>query len=225
MPQGTCLSHVAAGQHGAVLHLRAVLHDEVVGDDPVTDVYGTLPAAHQRTVLQSSRTLYLAAGSHVHVLDVARIDDGTAFGDASALAAHLGGIPRSEFLEATYQPGTVAVHGHHVCLVGGEVVVDGDLTSSCLVEDSYLSTVAEGGPAIHQDDIDILDEAVILDVVVGYVVLDVLYAAVVAHRDIVERGMVDARMLLYASRHLETLLKPADAAGAGEVHVLNVLEL
>ena len=53
----------------------------------------------------------------------------------------------------------------------------------------------------------------------------VFYAAVVAHRDIVERGMIDARMLLYASRHLETLLEPADAAGPGEVYVLNVLEL
>ena len=79
--------------------------------------------------------------------------------------------------------------------------------------------------SVHQNDVAVLYEAVLLDVVVGNVVLYVLYAAVVAHTDVVQCGMEYAAMLAYASWHEEGLLELAQTACAGETHFTHVFQV
>ena len=108
--------------------------------------------------------------------------------------------------------------------MGRHAVMDGDLAAARLIEDSNFHAVAERGGTITQDDIDILDEAVVGDVIVGNVVLNVLDATVIADGDIVERGAEDAGMLVDAARHLEALLEGTDADVAREAGITDILE-
>lgn len=118
----------------------------------------------------------------------------------------------------------MAVEGFEVCLVGRETVVDGDFASAGLVEYGDLYAIAEAGGSVADDNIDVLDEAVVLNVVVGDVVLDVLDAAVIADGDIVQRGMEDAGVLMDAAGHFETLLETSQMDFAGEACGTDVLQ-
>lgn len=84
MAEGAGLAYVDAGEHGAVLHGGTVLDDEVVGDDSVADVYGSFAAAVEGAVLQTSGAFDLRIRAHVHILYVARIDDGAVVAYGSA---------------------------------------------------------------------------------------------------------------------------------------------
>ena len=89
--------------------------------------------------------------------------------------------------------------------------MDGHLAAARLVQHGHLHTVAEAGGAVAKDDIDVLDEAVVGDIVVGDIVLDVFDAAVVADGDVVQRGVEDARVLVDTAGHIEALRETADA--------------
>ena len=66
------------------------------------------------------------------------------------------------------------------------------LTPARLIEDRDLDAVAEGRLAIDEDGIDVADEGLFTDGVVGDIVIDVLDAAVVADLDIVQVGIVES---------------------------------
>ena len=57
--------------------------------------------------------------------------------------------------------------------------------------------------------------------VVRDIVLHVLYAAVVPYRDIMQRSMVEPRMLLHPSRKRKFLSERAEPYVAGEAHGLH----
>lgn len=59
-----------------------------------------------------------------------------------------------------------------------------------LVQYIYFRSVPEGCFAIYQDNIHVLYKAIIADVVIGYIVLNVLYNNVVANLTIVDDGIV-----------------------------------
>ena len=73
-----------------------------------------------------------------------------------------------------------------------ELVVAQHLTPARLIEDGDLDAVAEGRLAIDEDGIDIADEGLFANGVVGDIVIDVLDAAVVADLDIVQVGVVES---------------------------------
>ena len=66
------------------------------------------------------------------------------------------------------------------------------LTPARLIEDGDLDAVAEGRLAIDEDSIDVADEGLFADGVVGDIVIDMLDAAVVADLDIVQVGVVES---------------------------------
>jgi hypothetical protein len=79
--------------------------------------------------------------------------------------------------------------------------------------------------SVHQDYVAVLYEAILLDIVVSNVVLDVLYAAVVAHADVVQCGMEDAAMLAHATGHKEGLVELAQAACAGKAYTMHIFQI
>ena len=72
------------------------------------------------------------------------------------------------------------------------MVVAQHLTPARLIEDGDLDAVAEGRLAIDEDGINVADEGLFADGVVGDIVIDVLDAAVVADLDIVQVGVVES---------------------------------
>ena len=164
-------------------------------------------------------------GAYVDVAYDVGVDDGAVGGDVAAVAGAAGGVGEGHLSESLDEAGTVAVHGCHVGFVGCELVVDGDFASAGLVEDGDFDAVAEAAGAVDHDGVDVFDEAVVADVVVGYVVLDVFDAAVVADVDVVEEGSVDAAVFLHASGHVEVACEAADVADAGETYLAYVFEV
>ena len=100
-----------------------------------------------------------------------------------------------------------------------EVIVAQYLTSTCLIEDGDLYSITEGRLAIDEDGIDIADEGLFADGIVGDVVIDVLDAAVVADLDIVQVGIVEPRVLGDATREVKRLLEKPQAHPAREVGI------
>lgn len=201
MLEGAGLSHEATCQRGAVLYAAAILDDEIVGNYTVAYVYGGFHSGHQRTVLQAACPLYLGGGPHVDVLYVARVHYGAVCCYGATCAGPFLGACHGHLLHVPHQHGAVAVHGSDVCLVRRQAVVYGHLSAPCLAKYGNLGPASETCFAVHQDYVAILYETILLDVVVGNVVLYVLYAAVVAHVNVVQRGMEYAAMLSHASGH------------------------
>ena len=86
----------------------------------------------------------------------------------------------------------MAVDRHEVGLVRRELVVAQHLTPARLIEDGDLDAVAEGRLSVDEDGIDVADEGLFADGVVGDIVIDVLDAAVVTNLDIVQVGVVES---------------------------------
>ena len=105
----------------------------------------------------------------------------------------------------------MAVKRHDISLLGGEAVIDGDFTATGLIEHRDLHAVAEGRLAVADDDIDIFDESVVSDAVIGNIIVNALYAAVVTHFNVVKRNMVQSGMLFHAAGELELLVKGSKA--------------
>ena len=116
----------------------------------------------------------------------------------------------------------MAIEGLQISLMSCEAIMDGHLAAARLVQHGHLHTVAEAGGAVAKDDIDVLDEAVVGDIVVGDIVLDVFDAAVVADGDVVQRGVEDARVLVDTAGHIEALRETADADVTREAGVTDI---
>ena len=223
--EGACLSHEAPCQRGAVLYAAAVLNDEVVGNDAVSNVYGRLQARHQRTVLQSPGAFYLAARPYVDILYVSRVHYGAVCRYCATVACPFCRVCRNHILYALYQHRAMAVHGSDVCLVNRQTVVYGYFSPPGFAKYGNLCAATKTCLAVHQDDVAVLNEAILLYVVVGNVVLYVLYAAVIAHADVVQCGMEDTAMLAHATRHKEGLVELAQAACAREAYFAHVFQV
>ena len=104
----------------------------------------------------------------------------------------------------------MTVERHDICLLGGEAVIDGYFTAPGLVENRNFNAIAERRLAVADDDIDIFDESVVSDAVIGNIIVNSLYAAVVTHFDVVKRNMVQSGMLFHASGELELLVKGSE---------------
>ena len=158
-------------------------------------------------VLEPACTFDLAALPYLDVLDVARVDDDGARTDGAHGGCHRRDIVADETAHPADKLGPVAVERHDIGLLGGEAVIDGDLAASGLVQDRDLDAVAERRLAVADDDIDIFDESIVPDAVIGNIIVDTLDAAVVTDLDVVQGDVVQSGMLFHASRKLELLVK------------------
>ena len=103
-------------------------------------------------------------------------------------------------LHAGYQFRTMTIERHDVGLMGRQLVVDENLATTRLIEYRDRCTIAECRFALHQQDVHILNEAVMADIVVSDVVTDILDAAIITYRDVVQRNVAQSGVLLDATR-------------------------
>ena len=172
----------------------------------------------EASVLEPRRTLYLAEVADLHVLYVPGIDDGHVRTDISRRGRDAGDIPSDEFAKPADEFRTMAIESHDVCGLRREPVEYDHLAPAGLVENRSFDAVPERGRAVRQDDVDILDERVMTYIIIGDIVLDILYAAVVAHGDIVQGRVIEARVLLHPSGEHKLLAEGADADFPGKPH-------
>ena len=93
----------------------------------------------------------------------------------------------------------MTVQGRDVSFVRGKMLVDGDFSSTRLVQHADFRAVSERCLSVGDQVRDILDVGPVPDNVVGNVVADMLDHAVISHNDIVQGSVVNAAMLPYAS--------------------------
>lgn len=199
VPELAGLAYEAAREGDSVLDGGSAADDEVVTDHSDADMDGGGGVAVDAAVLQARSTLDLAAVADPDVLDIAGVDDGDSLADGTDGGLDGVDVSPDEPAHPLDELGTMPVKGHYVCLLGGEPVVDHDFAAAGLVEDRDFHSVAERGLAVAEDDIDIFDESIGADAIIGNIIVNPLYAAVVADFDIVKRNMVQTGVLLHAS--------------------------
>ena len=185
MAQLASLSHKAAAQHGPVVHVRAAGDDEVIANHPMSYVDRRLLVAVDTSIVQPACPANAAIISHPYIFDRACIENHDVAANSSHGRGMLLGIVVGDGLDACHQFRPVAVQRHDVGQVGRQFVVDGHLATACLIQDRGLYPITKRRDAIHQQDVHILNESIFTNLIIGYVVLYVLYAAVIAHRHVV----------------------------------------
>ena len=203
MSQAACLSHKAAAQHGAVVYVRTGRDDEIVADYSMSDMYRGFFVAVDTTVIETTRSADVAIVADTYILDGTGVEYHHMMADAAHSRGMFVGIIIRDGLHPADQFRPVAVERQDICLMCGELVVDQHFTSACLIQHGDFHSVAELAYAVHQDDVYILDECIVPDFVIGNIVLDVLYATVIPHRDVMERYVAQTGMLLDSSRQRE----------------------
>ena len=117
MAKSTSLTHINAGEGGAVFHCRAILNDKVITDDTVADMDGCLAAAVQSAILQSSSTFHLRIRAHVHIFNITSIYDGTVMTDDTSHGSLFLCALCCKLLQTVDEEGTMPVESFEIRLV------------------------------------------------------------------------------------------------------------
>ena len=99
----------------------------------------------------------------------------------------------------------MAVKRHHIGCLGGQTVENHHFTTSGLVKHSHFHSISETAHPVRKDDVDVFDEGVMADSIVGDVVLYMFDAAIVADCHVMECGIGDSGMFPHSSRQFEFL--------------------
>ena len=200
MPQLTGLPHETAGQHHSIVDVRATGDDEVVADNPISNVYRSSLVTVDTTVIETASTNDSGMAANAYVLDRTCIHNRHMVAYRPHCRSVLIGIEFCYLFQPGNEFGTVAVKCHDISQMRRQLIVDKYLAATGFVEDRDLDTVSETRKAVDEDDIHILNERVVPNLVVGNVVLHVLNATVVTHSDVVQCHVTQSRMLANAAR-------------------------
>ena len=191
--------------------------DEILGVDARPDVDGVLDAAIDRAVLQAVDALDRGGGAHPDILEQPGVDDPGPF----AHGAHPGPDRRRVAVDQRPQVldhlGPVLVERQDVGGLGRQMVVDRDLPAPGLVDHRDLRPVAERAFALDGQQVDVVDDRVVFDDVIGHVIPDGADVDVVADGAIVDRGVADAGRLGHAAEEGDLLVEHAEPHVAGEM--------
>ena len=223
VPQLASLPHKTAREHGTVVNIGTGRDDEVVADNAVANVYRGGLVAVDTAIAQAGCPADVTAVANAHVKDGTGVDNLHFVANAADIRGVLVGIEVNNAAHTGYQLGTVAIEGHDVSLMGRELVVDRNFAASGLVENRNLHAVAERGLAIDHNHVHVFNERVATNLVIGYVVLNVLNTAVVAHGDVVERHVAQTGVLSDAPGHDKILFKHTQTDRAGETGVVYII--
>ena len=217
------LSYKAAVEHYTIVDMRTTGDDEVIADDPVTDIDRCLLTTVDTAVGQATDTRDGSIITHTHILDGAAIYNSDMSSEGSTISGMLVAIIVGNLLHPCRQLRTVAIESHDISLMRREFIVDGHFTPARFIQHSHLYPIAKTGETIHQQHIHMLNARMSTDIVVGNVVLHMLNAAVITYSDIMECGMTDSCMLLHASRQGEGFVHLTETYLAAEVYMMNVI--
>ena len=118
VPQLTGLPHIAARDSRTVVHMAAILDDEVVGYHATPDDDRRLLAAHQGTVGKAGRAIHDRARSDIDIPQEPRIRHMRADSNHAAIGSLAPGIVGGEPLQAGDELWTVAVQRFQIRFVG-----------------------------------------------------------------------------------------------------------
>ena len=120
---------------------------------------------------------------------------------------------------------TMAVKCHDISLMSRQTVVHHHFTSSRFIQYGHFYPITEFTTAIHQDDIHVFDKGIVTNLIVGYIVLNVFNATMVADCHIVQRGLIQASMLLHATCQRELVFKYPESYLTGKTGIIHIIRL
>ena len=180
--------------------------------------------AHHAAVAKPVNAADYSRIANPHPVDIPGVADTHIAADASALRTALFCILVDERVQPLRQPVPMPVHSQHISHLSAQTVENFHLAPAGFVEHRHLHAVSETANTVVHNKVHILYIGIVADVVVGDVVGHVFDKRIVAHRNVMQRGIANARMLLQASGERELLLEPAKAHLAGEMYIINIIE-
>ena len=224
VPQMAALPHEATRDGGVVLHGGAAADDEIIGNDSMADANRSDRVTHHAAVAKPVHTADNGSISDPHPVDIPGVADTHITADASALRTALFRILVDERVQPLRQPVPMPVHCQHISHLSAQTVENLHFATAGFVEHRHLHAVSETAHSVVEHKVHILYIGIVADVVVGDVVGHVFDERIVAHRNVMQRGVAHARMLLQASGEGELLLEPAKGNLAGEMYIINIIE-
>lgn len=136
-----------------------------------------------------------------------------------------GRIAADHLSEPFNEFGAVPVERYNIGKRCREPVIDRHFSAAGFVQHRDFYLISKLSPAIHQKKVEMLDETIISDRVVGDVSLDVFDQDVISQGAIVQRCMMEARVFLYASGQRKSFAKNPDLNSPRKVDVINLFEI
>ena len=151
------------------------------------------------SVLEPGCALDLATIPNFHILYISCIGNHHIIADGADRRGHLPDIILNQSTQPCNHLRTVAVQSHHIGSLCRQTVIYHHLPSPGLIQHGNLNSISKRSISIRKDYIHILDEGPLSDNIICDIVLDILYAAVVTHGNIVKSHVIKAGMLLHPS--------------------------
>ena len=197
---GKTVGNLAGLTHKAVLHLHrvgdaATIRDNrVFADNTSSNIYRGILRAQDGTIREPCRTINLAVVLHNGIGNLLGIDNFHTITNCATLWLGEADFFVDKSQEGIFQLLVLKVLDHECSQLGIQVMEQDNIAVAHLVEYANLMTFAISGTlgSLHGGNIG--DIAVITKGIVVDEITDLLYQAVVAHRNITQGGIVDARM-------------------------------
>ena len=119
----------------------------------------------------------------------------------------------------------VTIERQDICQTGTQFIKNRYLTATTFVHHRHAHPISESSTTIHEDGVNILDTGVVTDMIIGYIIMDVIEVAVVAYLAVMQRSMIDTRMDLqstrqrYLTRKNTQLVMPRESSITHELRV------
>ena len=93
----------------------------------------------------------------------------------------------------------MSIQSHYISLMSRQLIINKHLAPSCFIENGNFHAITKLRNPVDHNDINILDECIITNIIIGNVILNIFNATVITHSYIVEGYMPKSRMLFNAS--------------------------
>ena len=203
----TCLADKAVLHLHGVVDATAVTNNRVLTDDTRADEHWGIHRRHYGTLRQARGAANLAVALDDGVGDVFGIDNLHVVADDATLRACHPQFVLNHLLKRLSQFLVTIILYHEGGQLGIQLTEDSHVAVAHLVEHRNHRSFAIGGIVRCLQRADVRDIAVVTNGVVVDVVTHLFYQAVVAHGDVTQSGIVDARMFKESFCHLYGLVE------------------
>ena len=169
----------------------------------MTKVYRCFRITINATIIKTTSSADVTIVSDTYILDRTCIEYHHMIADSTYRRGMLIGVEVCYRLHPANQFRTVAVKRQDISLMRRKFIIDKYFTPTGFIQYGYFYPITEFTQSVHQDDVYILNECVMPNLIISNVVLDVLNATVIPHRDIVECYMTQTGMFFNSTRQCE----------------------
>ena len=93
----------------------------------------------------------------------------------------------------------MSIQSHYISLMSRQLIINKHLAPSGFIENGNFHAITKLRNFVDHNDINILDECIITNIIIGNVILNIFNATVITHSYIVESHMPKSRMFFNAS--------------------------